>query len=261
MSSPTQWRHVTSENNLANIASRGTYNLGPLRRWLTGPKFLLELESNWPPQPRLTQPDGVELKSLVAQANRLERYDVMCPLMSRFSCWMKLQKVVAWLLRYRQYLLIKTGRARKEALPSGVITVSELRQARNCLIKIVQSSHFAQELNQVNASVQDVKRPSNRTQNGSLRKLSPVLIDGILCVGGRLSYSNYSQSVKHSALLPSRHSVTALIIRHFHEVEGHCGVSQVLASTRQRYWIINGTGAVKREIGACSLCRRRSAQP
>ncbi|GAA54536.1 hypothetical protein CLF_103716 [Clonorchis sinensis] len=123
---------------------------------------------------------------IVAQVNRLERKDVMCPLIPRFSCWMKLQKVVAWLLRYRQYLLIKTDKARKEALPSGVITVSELRQARNCLIKIVQSSHFAQELQRVKASVLEARRPSNRTQNGSLRKLSSVLIDNILCVGERL---------------------------------------------------------------------------
>ncbi|KER23558.1 hypothetical protein T265_08553 [Opisthorchis viverrini] len=132
-----------------------------------------------------------------------------------------------------QCLLIKKCRARKEALLSGVIRVSEHRQARNCLIKMVQSSHFAQELHQVNASVLDAKR-------SSLRKLSPVLIGGILCVGGRL--------------------ITALIIRRLHEVEGHCGTGQVLDSTRLRYWIINGTGAVKRVIGVCSLCRRRSAQ-
>ncbi|GAA55610.1 hypothetical protein CLF_108482, partial [Clonorchis sinensis] len=129
-------------------------------------------------RPGLLQTDETQLKSFVAQVNRLEGNDGMCPLIYQLFCWVKLQKPVAWLLRYKQYPSIKTGKASKEAVPSGVITVSKLRHARDCLIKTVQSSHFAQKLHQGNASVLDAKRPSDRTRNGSLRKLSPVLIDG-----------------------------------------------------------------------------------
>ncbi|KER25153.1 hypothetical protein T265_07318 [Opisthorchis viverrini] len=71
ISSPTQWGHVSLGDNRAEIALRGTHNLGP---------------------PQLTRPHGVQLKSLVEQVNRLEGNDVMCPLMSRFSCSIKLQK-------------------------------------------------------------------------------------------------------------------------------------------------------------------------
>ncbi|GAA49900.1 hypothetical protein CLF_103758 [Clonorchis sinensis] len=105
--SPTPWRHVTAENNPTDVVSRGTYNLIQLRGWLTGSRCLLEQESNWPPQARLKPP---ELKSLVVRVRKLERNDGVCLIIDRFSCWVKLQKAVAWSLRYNQYLLIKAGR-------------------------------------------------------------------------------------------------------------------------------------------------------
>ncbi|XP_052271561.1 uncharacterized protein LOC127872270 [Dreissena polymorpha] len=57
-------------------------------------------------------------------------------------------------------------------------------------------------------------------------------------------------------ILPSQHHVTSLIIRHYHETSGHIRAQQVVSSTREKYWIINGPSTVKKTIGKCFVCRR-----
>ena len=94
-----------------------------------------------------------------------------------------------------------------------------------------------------------------------LRKLNPVLIDGVIRVGGRLEKAQVSFEVKHPVIMPSKHHVTELNIRNYHQREGHCGSTQVLAAVRQKFWIIRGHSAVRRVVGNCLDCRRRNAQP
>lgn len=52
-SDPSQWRHVRSELNPADLASRGIKVLetGKLERWTNGPEFLWQMETEWSQQP------------------------------------------------------------------------------------------------------------------------------------------------------------------------------------------------------------------
>ena len=53
ISIPSQWRHVSSDLNPADYASRGfnSHERTKLKIWLEGPRFLLKDESQWPNQP------------------------------------------------------------------------------------------------------------------------------------------------------------------------------------------------------------------
>ena len=73
-----------------------------------------------------------------------------------------------------------------------------------------------------------------------LHKLDPILINGLLRVGGRLHCSPIDEDAKHPILLPKGHPIANLIIRHYHKLCGHSGVEHTLALIRERYWIING---------------------
>ena len=95
-----------------------------------------------------------------------------------------------------------------------------------------------------------------RIKKHALTKLCPIVIQGLLCVGGRLGNSEYPSQFKHPVILPTRHVVTELIIRYHHVKEGHTGTQQVLASMRSKYWIVKGNSAVRRVIGQCVSCRR-----
>ncbi|CAI2734059.1 unnamed protein product [Schistosoma spindalis] len=102
----------------------------------------------------------------------------------------------------------------------------------------------------------EFKTHSKVVSHNDLKELSPIILDGLICVGGRLSYSDFSDAFKHPIILPSRHLVTEMIIRHYHKEQGYTGTSQVLATIRKSYWIVKGTSIVRRVIGKCMTCRR-----
>jgi len=91
-------------------------------------------------------------------------------------------------------------------------------------------------------------------KSSPLYRLEPVMLDdGLIRVGGRLP--------SHPVILPNKHDVTNLIIRHFHVLYGHCGREHTLAQIRQQYWIIGGRSAVRRVLTSCRCCRLRGAKP
>ncbi|CAB4029181.1 Gypsy retrotransposon integrase 1 [Paramuricea clavata] len=94
-----------------------------------------------------------------------------------------------------------------------------------------------------------------------LRKLDPILVDGIIRVGGRIDKAPVCYNVRHPMILPGKHHATALIIKHYHHMEGHVGISQVLATIRQKFWVLQGPAAVKQVVGECLTCQRWNSRP
>ena len=105
-STPSQWRYVNTKLNPADAASHGlkTTETSKIHLRLTGPEFLWLDESQWPPSPS-NQPelpvDHPELKK--AQINAITHEGVMDAIFRRYPSWYKLQKAVAWLLRFQMY--------------------------------------------------------------------------------------------------------------------------------------------------------------
>ena len=81
--------------------------------------------------------------------------------------------------------------------------------------------------------------------------------EGLIVVGGRLTFANISEEAKHQMIMPSRHHATNLLIRSYHEVVGHMGQESVLASLREKFWILKGRSTVRRVIRSCVDCQRR----
>ena len=92
--------------------------------------------------------------------------------------------------------------------------------------------------------------------------LRPVLIDGVLRVGRRLQKAVVlSWDEKRPMVLPKRHQVSQLIVRHYHESAAHIGGEQTLCELRRMFWIIGGRSLVKNTIRSCIRCRRMNAKP
>ena len=89
--------------------------------------------------------------------------------------------------------------------------------------------------------------------------LTPIWKDGLLRSNTRLRYSeDLSEEVKYPIILPKRHPVTKLIVKHHHESEGHrMGVNFTLNPLRERYHVVHGREMVKRTVKDCSECKRR----
>ena len=58
---------------------------------------------------------------------------------------------------------------------------------------------------------------------------------------------------------PKDHHVATILIRYLHEVNGHCGVEQVLSLLREQFWVVKARGAIKRVLRSCVRCRKQMA--
>ena len=249
LSSPEQWRHVASEANPADHASRGLNmeQRNQFIHWLNGPSFLWKDEADWPESVinlSILPENDVELKKNVF-INQTSEPSCLSRLFSLCSVWSKLQKTVAWLLRFKQYCIEKYLK-KPIATCRGELTVDEFKCATREIIKQVQREAF----------------PDPKIgKKGSLRNLCPMIKDGVLLVGGRLQKAAIEQNQQHPYIIPDKHPVTDMIIRHYHVSSGHSGYAHVLSSIRQRFWIVHGHTAVKRVLSRCFKCRLLNSTP
>lgn len=266
-SSPEQLRHVPTENNPADLSSRGikANNQREVDKWVNGPEFLRKKEENWPAPPDNIleiQDDDAEVKAGKAQmyAQTKTKNDVenvttpLSELLHRWSDCYKLRTMVAWLLRYKQYLRWRSDKAKNAKVSSQPLTVAELSEAEDEVIKLVQRESFPSA------------QAKMHTEHGAgivhsrFQNLNPTTENGILRVGGRLAYAPLDETQRHPAILPFNHHVTDMIIRYYHQQNGHVGRNQTLAAIRKKFWIIKGPSSVKRVWTKCVPCRRQSQQ-
>lgn len=94
----------------------------------------------------------------------------------------------------------------------------------------------------------EVKLPCN---------LSPVLIGGVLRVGGRLSRAPLPDESRHQIIISKDSPLGVLLIRFFDEKSGHSGREYVLALLRERFWLIRANTTARRVLSSCFQCKRR----
>jgi len=87
------------------------------------------------------------------------------------------------------------------------------------------------------------------------KHLSPFVLNHIMRMDGRLQNSNLPLESKRPVILPTKHRVIDMLIRLYHEREGHSGTSHVLNCMRKSFWILRGRAAVRRVLHACFKCR------
>ena len=251
-SSPGQWHHIPGVINPADDGSRGVsaqyFHAGC--RWWLGPKFLWEPEHTWPNVPvEDLRDDDVEVRksSTVMLTSYAPQFDLS---LQRYSSWSRLLRVMSWVLRF-------VKRVRKETrqyLTSSTLKLEELQQAGREIVRLVQRQHFLEECLCLKEGRQ-VKRHSK------LASLSPILIDDVIRVGGRIHRAPIAFEAAHPMILPRSHHVSALIVRYYHRVLGHAGREHVLSVIRQRFWILKGRVLVRQILSSCLSCRKRNAPP
>jgi hypothetical protein len=139
----------------------------------------------------------------------------MVHLISRFSNWCHLQLTIAWLLRYKSYLRAQVKTSLRN-FDRGPLKVSELQSSTKEIDRFVQIQVFTKERELIKAgklySLSKVLRESGYLS--PLRKLDPILVDGIIRVGGRIDKAPvcFCYNVRHPMILPGKHHITALII-------------------------------------------------
>ena len=249
--------------------------------------FLSRDDVDWTPSPdtNLDVSEQDLKKSARAQTFAVSTTDPVDRLLEQYGRWMDLLRVVAHLLRYRQFLRFRIGKAKVPT--KGNLTVKELQKATIQMVKLVQQREFAKEYQsllrhnpvalytdlkvsearQLNSQdIRNLKRNANGQGSSPWRRLNPIMIDDVIRVGGRLREAPVEFGLKHPMILPSRHHITNLVIRYFHEGTPHCpggqmGMNYVLAQIREEFWILQAQRAIRRVITRCVQCRRWNERP
>jgi len=171
---------------------------------------------------------------------------------------------VAWFLRLKGHLL-ELSRQRKASGPqtgqvggkkatvkqqSSVLTPKDLEEAELAVICYCQQQRFAPEISSLLSEKHTVSRQS------SIYKLDPILENGLLWVGGRLSKGAMPSEEKHPLILSKEQHISKLLLRNMHQLLGHSGRNHTLSTLRRKYWITNANAAVRKIISQCSYCRR-----
>jgi len=116
------------------------------------------------------------------------------------------------------------------------LKVHELEEAEREIIKVVQSRCFNDELLSLQGSASEATNPlkiKSVQKSSHICKLDPILLRGLICLGGRLQRSTISEDAKHPVKLPKQHHVSDLIIRHYHLRCGHSGLEHTLSMMRE----------------------------
>ena len=132
-----------------------------------------------------------------------------------------------------------------------VLSAADLEEASMALCKQAQVESFKDDY-------KDLAANRALSSNSSILPLQPVLVDGIIRVGGRLTKAPIPYEAKHQALLSPGHPLSRLLAQDIHERHFHVGREHTLALVRQQFWILRGKSFVRRIINECLLSKRRA---
>ena len=93
-------------------------------------------------------------------------------------------------------------------------------------------------------------------KNRKLIQLQPVLKNDLICVVGRLRHAQIPAESKHQVIIPSNHHLTYLLL-YIHQNNHHCDREQLLALSREWYWIVKGKHLARKVIYNCLYCKRQ----
>ncbi|XP_066988222.1 uncharacterized protein [Macrobrachium rosenbergii] len=253
-SNVNQWKYISTDLNPADVASRGVGSVmsSDMTHWLEGPDFLNMPASECPAkmhpstEPQVTEEDFMSLATTATS----EEGSPFMSLITHFSRWERLKRAVAVFIAFLAFL-------RNKEQTINLRTTQIMQKAEKAIVCFIQKITFANEVeNLKKTTTKEDKREHSLPKTSTIFRLDPVLIDGTLRVGGRLSKAAMDSDVKHPMLLPQHSHVTTLIIRDAHERLGHAGRNHTIAAIRERFWIVSINSAVRRQLHKCITCRK-----
>ena len=258
LTDPYQWRHCAAAINPADDASRGSEMSDFLRndRWLKGPSFLHEREEEWPESKfGIVPSDILKLKKEVYTTS-IEPAATLEDLVSRSSNWVHTLRRVAWLLKFLDWIKCRVERKKNPRHTADVrkgINQEDLEVVKRKIAILAQKINYPAEM-------KSLKERKPMRVASRLIKLKPIMKeDGVMPVGGRISLAPVTADAKNLMILPNDHHVTTILIRNIHEVNGHCGVEQVLSISREQFWIVKARATIKKILRRCVHCQWRMA--
>lgn len=252
----SQWYHVLSNENPADIASRGlsVAELKDCDLWWKGPNWLSMKEIKFS---RLdnTQTDEEKrtVKEIQTNLKINETENDNTKLINKFREFSNLKELLTTICYCRRFLHYKHN----TLIPENEkhVTTKELDESLHRCIKMAQETDFEEEIKALRNGNQVKKR-------SSLKSLNPYIdSNGVVRVGGRLRNAEIALESKHPIILGNKNELTQLIVKNAHTETLHGGVQLMLTYIRSRYWILRAKDVLKACIKKCLVCAKHNATP
>lgn len=188
---------------------------------------------------------GVEMKPHMS--HMVLESSFLIDLMERNSSWRKVFRVVAWILRYM-------GNLKKQKNMCFILEPEEIKRAKSALYRAVQRRIYPGEI----ASLEKDKYVE---KTSPLYRMSPFLdAYSVLRMKGRTGRSEIlTFDVINPVLLPRHHTITQLIISHYHKKYLHANHETVVNEVRQLYVIPHLRTVLNQVCTSCQTCKNRRA--
>ncbi|XP_062538988.1 uncharacterized protein LOC134207280 [Armigeres subalbatus] len=239
------WSHVPGSENPADIISRGMCpeQLQNCTGWWHGPDWLSQPSRFWPPLGRPT--------NRIFSPEELEERTVSLPVQIQspnelfllYSTYFKLVRTVAWIQRFAHNARTKD----KVNHRNGFLSTAEIKDATLLLVKLAQQEHFAQDL-------AEISRNGQVKSNSRLKSLFPILVNGVIRVGGRLRHAPVPYDQRHPMILPDKHRLTEMVMVYYHRKLLHAGPQLLAAVVRERFWPLRIRNLSRRVVHAHTKC-------
>ena len=225
-----EWRYVPTDENPADLASRGAPVQSEL--WQQGPAWLQD-KSKWPINPvtRSSPASEVEAKAIREVLNLAQTKqdpDEFDELLERTSLRRTL-RAGAWIKRF-----IHNCKHKEKKL--GSLLTEEIEDARDRWIKRVQWRE---------------REATGNIQISQQLNLKPNA-EGVMTCHGRIQGQT-------PIYLPSSENFTEKLVQQVHCETLHGGVALTMAAVRERYWVPKLRSLVKLVRSKCYGCKRFSA--
>ncbi|XP_063909094.1 uncharacterized protein LOC135126846 [Zophobas morio] len=215
--------------------------------WWHGPLWLCQNKAAWPKVTTSQNQETNKLDHVMTEKRAENKILNVSPkntltVLTKFSSLDKLQRIIAYCKRIVHNCLNLNNKMQ------GLLSLSELDQANDAIIKMVQASEFYKEIS-------DLENKREISKSSKLRILMPFLDkNGIIPVGGRLTNSRIPSEQRFPKLLPAKHHVTKLIILKIHQDQLHAGPCATLAALREKYWPLAAQSTIRYLLQKCYVC-------
>lgn len=238
-----KWRHIQSELNPADIASRGfsARQLLHTDMWWS-PHWLRNSEENWPHSVISMHKDMPGFKKHIHISTPVQPWDLS--LLERVSSFTKLINVTAYVLRYVRNLQL----SKRDRNENKILSLKETRNATKYWVRKIPAISFSSEL---------ISLRKGKSVCTSLQKLSIFLDEeGMIRVGGRIKHSELRYGSRHPYLLPKDTKFVHLLIEYYHRSHCHAATNALIAILRREYWITSVRRQVSHFVRKCITCFR-----